>query len=191
MIQSVSREGGVPRMLAADLNGPGAIAVSDHRVFWTCTLDDWQTEVSSVSLNGGVPEVFANGPPEPYQLTTDATNLYWTTKDSVMKVPLRGGQPTPIATGLQPSNGVVVDSGVVYFTDEESVLKVAATGGPSRCSPTVLASAQEIPLGIALDDINVYWTTQSNSGTQGTVMKLEKQVAKRRDSSASPPERIP
>jgi hypothetical protein len=40
--------------------------------------------------------------------------------------------------------------------------------------PEVIAASQEMPLFLALDADNVYWTTLSYSGTQGMVMKMAK-----------------
>jgi hypothetical protein len=54
----------------------------------------------------------------------------------------------------------------VYWTDADSVMKVPIGG---RVATTV-ASGQNGPWGIAVDEKNVYW---SNNG-DGTVMKVAK-----------------
>jgi hypothetical protein len=60
--------------------------------------------------------------------------------------------------------GIASDATSIYWTDSGlgRVMKVALGGG----KPTTIASRQNSPMAIAVDDNNVYWTTQS-----GTVMK--------------------
>jgi hypothetical protein len=101
----------------------------------------------------------------------DATSVYWTTSDSVMKVSTGGGPVTTLASAQNffYSSGVAfvdlaVDAASVYWTTADSVMKVSKDGGAA----TTLASAQNSPSGIAVDATSVYWTNYYG----GSVMKV-------------------
>ena len=74
----------------------------------------------------------------PYDLTIDATGVYWTDMDmgTVNSVPLSGGTPFVLASDMPEPSALVIDADNVYWTnlgiatDEGSVLRVAKAGGP-------------------------------------------------------------
>jgi hypothetical protein len=109
---------------------------------------------------------------QPYAITADSTNVYWTLyvtggKSVVLEAPIAGGAATLVASGLGFPAGIAVDTTNVYWTDNfaGTVMKAPLAGG----TPTVIASGtfgQNFPFGIAVDQSNVYWTDLA-----GTVMK--------------------
>ncbi len=72
--------------------------------------------------------------------------------------------------GLPGVTSITVGGSFLYWTWEfdGTVKKVPITGG----EVTLLASGQDFPVGIAVDDHSVYWTNEDNGGSNGTVMQL-------------------
>jgi hypothetical protein len=102
-------------------------------------------------------------------IVVDATSLYWTSGDSVMKVPLDGGATTTLASDQPNPQGIAVDATALYWVNggdgsaDGTVMKVPLDGG----SPVVLASGQSKgTVSIALDATHVYW------GTGGGIMVM-------------------
>ena len=100
-----------------------------------------------------------------------------------MKAPRSGGASCalwPCASGTCNLEFLAIDSTNVYWTDsgtaannfhDGTVMRVAIGGGTA----IVLASGQDYPLGIAVDDSSVYWTNVAGNGAnQGKVLKVAK-----------------
>lgn len=83
-------------------------------------------------------------------------------------------QPVTIATSqARPAGGITVDANNVYWADLNggTVAKVSVNGG----AIALLATGQNSPRYVALDTINVYWTTRGTSAANyrdGTVMSV-------------------
>ncbi len=140
------------------------IVVSGGHVFWI-TIDG---QVHSVPVCGGVSSTeLAFGPSDPLQLTVDATYVYWTAGDSVLKVPIAGGPVTTLASGQMYPNAIAVDSTHVYWLASGNLYSAPLDGG----APTLLA-ATAFGAGIApsmvVDSEAVYCT----SGTGDTLLKV-------------------
>jgi hypothetical protein len=81
--------------------------------------------------------------------------------------------PQLLARGQQTPWGIAIDATSVYGTNfnGHTVMKVPLDGGAS----VTLASEQNFPHWIAVDETGVYWVNQGNVGsTDGTVMKVSK-----------------
>ncbi|WP_437630679.1 hypothetical protein [Sorangium sp. So ce854] len=99
------------------------------------------------------PVVLALGPSDPTSMAVDATHIYWTAGDEVLKLPLDGGDPASLASGLYPVKGVAIDVDHVYWISSyKLVWKVPKSGGPAVNIASLLTEAQSV----ALDDDSVY-----------------------------------
>jgi hypothetical protein len=115
------------------------------------------------------PVVLADQQDMPYGLAAADGYVYWTAKSSgpgegkVMRVSRDGGEPQELAGGQGAPNRIVVRGGYVYWTDSTNpgaVRRIAADGSGGADD---VATNQDTPIGIAVDDEHVYWA--SNDGT--------------------------
>jgi hypothetical protein len=169
-----------PVTLISGRTVPGSIAVDEMSVYW---LEGGSgTGAFSTTLDGsgaatplGTTSILNSA----WSVAVDMTNLYAvsamrTPADAgsgaaitPIAVPLQGGTATPLdssGAGAESTYGVLaIDDASVYWSapgySGGAILKVAKSGGAS----TMLASGQGTVYAIAVDAMNVYWTT--NSGT--------------------------
>ncbi len=145
----------------------------------TSSSSSGSTSGSGASSGGGCAsgEVMCNGactagpclttlaadPKAPTGIAVDASNVYWTDSDSVMKVPIVGGTPTSLASGQNGPWAIAVASGYVYWTNRGSPGSGYSDGSVARMpsdgsgSPLTLATQQTKPQSLAVDGANVYW----------------------------------
>ncbi|MGK3961786.1 hypothetical protein WMF38_52870 [Sorangium sp. So ce118] len=103
------------------------------------------------------PVVLASGPSYPSSMAVDATHVYWTADDQVLKVPLEGGSPVVLASGpsgaLSDTQGIGLDADYAYWiSSNHSVLRVSKSGGP----PVHIVSVITEAANVAVDDDFVY-----------------------------------
>jgi sugar lactone lactonase YvrE len=108
-------------------------------------------------------------------MATDGTHVYWTDteSDSLQRAELDEGAAQTVASfpGVFP-DGVAVDESSAYVSlAEGSVIKVDKDTGEQ----VVIASDQDSPAIVAVDDACVYWAnTALASGRLGAVMRAPK-----------------
>ncbi|HEX4476313.1 MAG TPA: hypothetical protein VH142_14605 [Polyangiaceae bacterium] len=165
-IRHVPKAGGTVATLAGKQSFPVAIAVTATTAYWT-TLDN----VLQVKLTGGTPAVITSGTPD--QLVVDSKNLYIGGADGTVSLfPLTGGAVKTLATAAAGVLRLAVSATDAYFTTADQV--VLSTPIPAGGTIATVASTQNSPLAVAVDDEFVYWTTQGTSNrnfNDGTIVK--------------------
>jgi hypothetical protein len=118
------------------------------------------------------PVTMASDQHSPFYIAADAKNVYWTTwrpidpNGTVKRAPLSGGVPVMLTTDVGPG-AIAVDATSLYWASPQqyTITKMPIDGH----SPTVMASGSdaESAFAIAVDSMNVYWTTG-----RGAVMQM-------------------
>jgi hypothetical protein len=157
---------------------PGDIRVDGANVYFTA-YEYGDGQVGRAPLDGGATATLASGQTDTFDLTTDATNVYFTnatTHGSVVMVPVVGGTPTTLVTNQFSPTAIAVDSTSVYWSTAACAIadagacgvvqKMALDGGAAN----VLASGTLQPTAMAIDANYLYWTDGNNG--LGTVQSV-------------------
>jgi hypothetical protein len=143
-------------VLATDQSQPGNVIVDDAYVYWVT----WEIPgaVRRVPKAGGEVESLAEDLYSPWDITQDATALYWGDSDlTVRSVSKAGGCVVQLAAAQDEPQVTAVDDTHVYWVAsyEGAVRRVPKTGGEIED----LATGQNQPFSVAVDDTHVYWST--------------------------------
>jgi hypothetical protein len=170
------------QMLSWADGDPGNLVIDALNVYWVQGAD----RILGMPLAGGSAVLIADQQSLPHGLAVDGAFIYWLNTDgSVMKAPIAGGAWTELATGpiaerSDPGQrGLALDADNVYWVNaatgesDGQVLKVSKNGG----KVSVLADKEFHPVAIAVDSLNVYYTTfgwgfQDNPIAAGRVLKV-------------------
>jgi hypothetical protein len=168
-------------VIADDQTSPAGIALDVANLYWVDTETvgdgsyDYVAPVMQLTQSGGTPVSLASSLDNGSGIALDATHVYWTTigtaaksynDGTVMKAPKGGGgAPVTLATGVpDPWGPIVVAHATVYWADggggAGAISSVPSGGGEVRS----LVSATIMPIAIAVDATNVYWTDDSAPG---------------------------
>ncbi|MDB4993766.1 MAG: uncharacterized protein JWM74_1198 [Myxococcaceae bacterium] len=156
-------------VLATGTNSPFAIDVreADPHVYW---VNDPQTNgtVSRVGTDGGTVEVLAPNEFFLQNIAVDATHFYFAGGGGLGRCPLAGctgGVAELLADDSQgdPQGVALNDAGrVAWTTYSGNVRSCAKANCDASVATTSIATNQDTPGPIAIDDTNAYW---SNYGT--------------------------
>ena len=168
----IAKSGGSASTIAtgADM-GPG-LTVDATRAYWTVFL--LTGGVQSAPLGGGSVVTLASNQELPRALAVDATRVYWTYSGGVRRKGLTGLAfvedivTTPIGT-----DAIALDATHVYYLTDDAAVGAVAKVPKAGGTPTVLASNQNRPLELALDDAFVYFTR----GGTGDIVRVGKSGA--------------
>lgn len=167
VIRTVPVEGGAPRTLViADsprTSGPTTVSslTSDgERLYW---VQYGPGEIVSASLDGDDRRFLLWGESSLARLVCRGARLFWSTAPldgvgAIRCLERDGGRPITLATGRKIL-AIAVDDAHVYWTDLETgtLQRVAVDGGPTE----LLASGLGDPMALALDDDDVYLTSDT------------------------------
>jgi hypothetical protein len=153
---SSSRCPSTPRVIAAEQDAPGLIAVDAESVYWT---NQNGGQVMTATLDGGLPRALAEQQQQPFAIAVDATHVYWANNvakvGSVMRVPKQGGEPEVVADAQDMPYGLALGEGALYWVNAvDGTVAGASLDGRDR---KVLATNQQDPTSIATDGRSVFW----------------------------------
>lgn len=124
----------------------------------------------------GAPEILATADAPIVGLAIDGGTLFWSVyshNGGIYGLTLNGSSsPRALSVGQPLPLNVAAFGGFVYWVQpgRGTVARVGADA--AGATPTILASNQSSPWGIAADDQGVYWTTTSDAVQTDRVMKL-------------------
>jgi hypothetical protein len=118
-IKKAPIDGGAAVLVALATPVPSGIAVDADRAYWTDIVGD---KVESASLAGGVVTEHASGfaGGNGGLIALDATHIYWTNGQAVLRVAKSGGAPEVFAANQTGALGIAVDDKAVYWTNSFS-----------------------------------------------------------------------
>jgi hypothetical protein len=171
-----------------------ALAVDSTTVYWVAGAAGTDGVVMSAPIGGGAVTTLYTGQAFPTALVADDTNLYWAnwgtfqsdgtynSDGAIMKAPKASGSVSPVAlaSGQLSPLAMAIDASNVYWTtagvfssiglpppNGGTVAQVSKAGG----SAVTLASALNIPVGIAVGAHDVVWANWA-LGYPGTVVSV-------------------
>ena len=154
--------GGGVTTVASGRNEPRGIAVDTSNVYWA---DQAGGMVLAIPKAGGAIVTLALDQSSPTGIALDTTSVYFTNFDdgTVMSVPKDGSSgPSVVAMSQTQPSGIAVDDTYVYWVNDTTsggVEELAKTASPST-PPTELSVADD-PVGVAVDAVNVYFTSEN------------------------------
>jgi hypothetical protein len=157
--------GATPRSLASGLNVPISLQRGPTGLEWLDLNSSYPfsspvlMQLPVDGADGGAPTTVAlegadaGDSPGTGAVALDATNVYWSELDELLKMPLAGGPPQLLAS-VGPASGLAVDATGVYAACSSRIVRVPLEGG----APVVLAQGLFNARRLAVDATRIYWT---------------------------------
>lgn len=164
-VQRVPRAGGATETVLGEKFRPVWVATVSGGFVWSASNSDGTVPLVGM-MREGVVTNFTAAVDTAWELTTDATHVYFFTHDGdVRRVSMGGGAVETVATKQEPIMAIAVDDGHVYWSTwgphasgsykpYGKIFRAPKTGGASA----VVADKQTAPVSLALDETHVYWT---------------------------------
>ncbi len=160
----------------------GSITNNGENVYWADgNLPSGSVDRVAMSGGGLVQLASTN---QPIGVAVDASNIYWSTFGSsanpvgtIVKQPIDGGAAVTLATGLATVGPIALDDHNVYWSDMfGAVSSVPIAGGavhtlvPAQYALPPNTVLDDAPIGIAVADGTVYWTSTPLQGATPNVI---------------------
>jgi hypothetical protein len=166
-VMQANLDGSSPSNVATGQPNVNSIAAHSGYLFWISGGN-----LMEIDLSGGSPNTLASGMTHPKSVAADATHVYWATGDwdvannELRRIPRGGGTTEVLATSFVWA--IVLDATHVYAADNYGgdIWRVPKAGGTVE----VLASGQPYPFDIDVDNVAVYWSSETDGGV-GKVAK--------------------
>jgi hypothetical protein len=149
-VWTLDLEEGSPTKLSGTTGASWSIALWQGDVFWT---EPGAGVVKGWSPGLAEPKVLAESLTEVDAIAVDASHVYFTTKNDLMRVAKSGGEPVLLAQSPAFSPSIDMDSSHVYWVYDEEVFRVLKSGGDKE----QVAKEKPVGPGIAVDETHVYW----------------------------------
>jgi len=155
-------------------NGYNGMAVDDSGIY---VADSGNGRILKFALAVDKPQPLATGLKHPFDLSIDATNVYFSLAGGeLMTVSKTGGKATKLATGLAENARVAADSGTVYTVHASkdggaTIATVSLSDGTVK--PIALVPESHLVSAVAVDKQCVYWAERFYA-TKSVVFALAK-----------------
>ena len=153
-----------PVTLSSNQFYPQLLAVEGGYVYWT---GDRLGMLPRVPSDGGAVEVLTFGEPLIHGIATAPGVVYWNEERRILRW-TGAGAPAEVAIARSAPSRFAADARGLFWIDWHRG-EVMAIEPPDGGAMRLLASGQDRPRGIALDEASVYWTNQG-----GSVMRVDR-----------------
>jgi len=172
-VQSVSLNGGTPRVLITGNNQTVAIAANATDLYWiehVCCAGDFPSRIHKVSKGGGASILVTEGIYDARTLTLDSTTIYLAEGGvhfvgRIAQAPIAGGPPTTVLSGIgrgASASFIVGDAGI--FTVDGEVLKRVPLDGSLLVEKVYWKLGSNFPWGLVTHDRSIYFIAPDNTG---------------------------
>jgi hypothetical protein len=159
---------------------PNDVTLDADAAYWS-NEEGSLVKLARTAATGTSPQVLLSGLSRPRGVAVDDSSVFVVASGNVngsdgtlYRIPKNGGVAVELATSLHNPRELALDATHVYFTaygdgTVQRMSKDAVAGG----SREVIATAQQFPIGIAVDDRYIFWINFA-TGSQGTVVRVKK-----------------
>jgi hypothetical protein len=163
-VMSAPLECGPLQTIAAGRNGP----VNDWLEYGSLGPMTFDGGLYSISLDASdagstVTQLASLAWGEAGIMAADATSVYWSNDETLLKMPLGGGEVTTLAVVSEYLTALVVGGNDLYWVSDASdeVLRVSTDGG----TPSTVASGQDYPSAIVASATSIAWANPLGGGS--------------------------
>ncbi len=172
-VQSVSLNGGTPRILVTGNDQTIAIAANATDIFWiehVCCEGDLPSRINRIPKGGGTPTVVTDGMYEARTLSLDSTTVYWGEGrfyflGRIAKASISGGPPTTVLSGIGKGTSApfaIGDTGI-FLAGHDAILRIPVDGGV-QVETVRWKLGSGIPAGAVTDGLYIYFFARNVTG---------------------------